>query len=237
MNLKSNMLKICVVIALIFMVLPAIAAEDVDDSVYTEGVDQSDVVQSSDASSDALTADTSDTASDEDGGTGDVSVDATATGSADLEIGIIASSNKVNVGDIVTFAIAVINNGPDTATNVVVNDFILGDALYIGAIPSQGEYDEGTWEVGDLEAGEYAMLLLFYQIIDEDAILLIAQVTSDTPDPNLDNNLALSLVEVEDDDNGNEIQEPDTMPAAGNPVALAILALMSIVGVSLKRKF
>ena len=35
----------------------------------------------------------------------------------------------------------------------------------------------------------------------------------------------------------DEVPEPETMPAAGNPVALAVLALMSIVGVSLKRKF
>lgn len=244
LSLKSNILKMGVVIALIFILLPVIAAEDVDDSVYADSPDQSANLKTSDVPSDTLTVD--DTNDDEvddfeegDDEGEDIAVDATAEGSADLELTITASTSSVKVGDTLTFFIEVINNGPDTAKNVVVNDMILGDLLYMGDLASHGTYNffEGIWEVGDLEAGEYAMLIVVYKVIGDGPILIMAEASSDTYDPYIDNNFAICLVDFEGDGGNDEVPEPETMPAAGNPVALAVLALMSIVGVSLKRKF
>ena len=245
MNLKSNILKIAVVIALIFMLLPVIAAEDVDDSVYTDSNQDSVVNNPTDVPSDDLTADSDDDVADAndetddetDGGLDDVEVTTGSSGLADLEVVTVANVKKANIGDIITFAIMVGNNGPDTATNVIVKEsFLSGDVFLLYALPSQGQFDPylGIWDVGDLEAGEVAVLYLMGEVVSYNDVILMAVAVSDTPDPNPYNNMDFVIVDVV---NAGKISEPATMPEAGNPIALALLALMSIVGVSFKRKF
>ncbi|MBQ2831299.1 DUF11 domain-containing protein [Methanobrevibacter sp.] len=244
MSLKTNMLKIGVVIALIFMLLPVIAAEDVDNSAYTESADDGNVVQVSDDQdvsvddTDNEDDDDTETEVDDDEVDDDIMVDAAGEGVADLEVIAIAQPSKVKVGDMLMLGVLVTNNGPDTADNVIVKDLIFGDLLYFGYVSSQGEYSfyDGIWDVGDLEAGESAILYVFYKVVGNKDIIFLVEAYSDTLDPNPYNNIALAYADVVGGDDGG-VQEPATMPAAGNPIALAILALMSIVGVSLKRRF
>ena len=66
MNLKSSILKIGVVIALICMLVPVIAAEDVDDSVYAENVDEgTDAVSEGISVTDELAVDEDDAGDDD----------------------------------------------------------------------------------------------------------------------------------------------------------------------------
>lgn len=263
MNLKSNILKIGVVIALIFILIPVIAAEDVDDSAYAESVDESTDVISEDISEadDELTADGDDELAAEDGDgedqtdeladteepeeetaeDGDEADDAEATadgeGSADLQITIINPDKKLQVGDIAKFGVFVYNNGPDKASNVLVRaTFLTGKINLLAVMPSQGEFIiyNGTlyWSVGDLDAGEYAFLGIIGQVLTNEDVILMATVTSDTPDPDLSNNIAFSIIDVV---SAEEVA--DELPATGNPIALAMLALLSVAGISLRRRF
>ena len=255
MNLKSNILKIGVVIALIFMLIPVIAAEDVDDSAYAESVDQTDVI-SEDISEadDELTADSQDdSVSAEDDETDEnANLELTATEeqdiaagagaayggdqSADLQITVINPNEQLQVGDIAKLGILVYNNGPDKSYNILVRSVLLSGAMDIyNFIPSQGEVymENGTvyWIVGDLEAGQFAFLGIIGQVITNEDVIMLATVVSETPDPDLSNNFAFGIIDIVSAE-----ESADVMPATGNPISLAILALLSVVGVSLRRK-
>lgn len=257
MNLKSNILKIGVVIALIFMLIPVIAAEDVDDSAYAVGVDDSTDVVSEDISEadEELTVDTQDdsVAAEDEATDEDANLELTATEeedvatgvgaayggdpSADLQITVINPNEQLQVGDIAKLGILVYNNGPDKADNVLVRSVLLSGTIDISKfIPSQGQVylinETIYWVVGELEAGEFAFLGIIGQVMTNEDIIMLATVVSETPDPDLTNNFAFGIIDVVSAE-----ESAEAMPAAGNPVALAILALLSVVGVSLRRKF
>lgn len=277
MNLKSNILKISVVIALIFMLVPVIAAEDVDDSVIeaaddsinaevddsvTEAVDDSinteyendELAESLDDSlaenldDDPVEA-TSDEGNENQDATDDVLQEAVSADyaggygpgeeSADLEVSVITPTKKVHAGDITGFGLFVKNNGPDTAYNVIVRAALISGSINILAgIPSKGYYEiyKGIiyWYVGDLAPGENATLALAGPALSEDDIIVLATVTSDTLDPDLSNNIAIGVIDVVTE----EVAEAGVeMHATGNPIVLALLALLSVAGLSLRRRY
>ena len=170
--------------------------------------------------------------------------------SADLEIIKEANVDKVKVGDKIIWTITVINYGPDKAENVVVTDLIKeGKLLFISAKVTKGIFNayDGTWNIGDLENGDQAVLILVCEALSEGTVINYANVTSDTPDPDLSNNEDISIVEVEKTpENNDSPQDPDTpndtpektptMHATGNPIVMVLLALLSIVGVTLRRR-
>ena len=252
MNLKSSILKIAVVIALICMLVPVIAAEDVDDSVYAESVDEGTdavsqgvsvtdelAVDEDDAGDDVAEDETGDEEIDEDDVGDDIEVDAQADGEADLQISVITPKTQVQVGDLAAFGIIVYNNGPDTATNVMVRATLLSGNIYLlSTEPTQGEavlYDGVLyWYVGDLGPGEFAYLPIVGIVLSNQDILLVATVTSDTPDPDESNNMAFGFIDVVDAQEEAPVEE---LPATGNPIVMALLAVLAVVGVSLRRKF
>src|SRR5262249_50336166 len=61
-------------------------------------------------------------------------------GTADLSIAKSASPNPVFAGDILTYTLAVVNNGPDQATLVVVNDNLPAGTTLVSASASQGTF-------------------------------------------------------------------------------------------------
>ncbi|MDP2676298.1 MAG: peptidoglycan-binding protein [bacterium] len=110
--------------------------------------------------------------------------------SADLEISKSVSPNPVVEGGEVTYTIVVTNNGPDTATNVVVTDNLEECLIFEEASASQGIYDPdtGEWTVGDLEDGESATLEITVTVDCEFGdVDNVATATSDVNDPDEDN--------------------------------------------------
>ena len=85
---------------------------------------------------------------------------------ADLVVSKAANVDEASVGDQVTFTVAVSNDGPDPATNVVIHDLLPATVDHISNVPSQGSYDvgSGAWSVGTLAVGETATLALTAQI-------------------------------------------------------------------------
>jgi uncharacterized repeat protein (TIGR01451 family) len=69
---------------------------------------------------------------------------------ADLAVTKTVSNAFPNVGSIITFTVILTNNGPNPATNVVVNDLLPAGLTFVSATPSEGTYDStsGMWTVG-----------------------------------------------------------------------------------------
>ena len=118
---------------------------------------------------------------------------------ADLEVDkkVIAFTSDRNGGgpedDTVTatFLITVTNHGPSTATGVIVDDPVPTGATLDAAVPSQGGYDPVSeiWSVGTLAVNGTATLTMTLTAGADNNLFNLAEVSSDQPDPDLDNNL------------------------------------------------
>lgn len=265
LNFKSNILKIGVVIALVLILVPVIAAEEVDEAV-SDSLDEtvtvdaeevsieqtddsgddeleisgdSDIVISDENDEDLADEDTEEITNGEDvadvKGTGEFYDDEGS--SADLQTTVLSDAKYAKVGDKVRFLLVAYNDGPDKATNVLVRHaFYSGGVMFLKAIPTKGVYDPllATWYVGDLEPGEYQFLYLEGKVMTPEDVILLTYISSDTPDPIEENNYGFWFIDVEGEPS---VAAEQTMHETANPIALAILALMSIAGVSLKRRF
>ncbi len=81
---------------------------------------------------------------------------------ADLSLTKTVDDNFPYDGDVVTFTVTLINEGPDSASNVEVTDILPEGMVFDSAIPSKGDYNEntGVWTVGNLNNGETATLTI-----------------------------------------------------------------------------
>ena len=164
--------------------------------------------------------------------------------SADLEIIKVANKEVVEVGDKIIWTIKVINHGPDKAINVRVTDGATGDMEFVSASASKGSFDDdmGFWTIGDMEVGETAVLQITCIALSETVNVNSAVVESDTPDPNEDNNYDEASVEAvnpvpdEHPQNNPTPSQAPTMHATGNPIVIVLLALLTMVGVTLRRR-
>jgi len=80
---------------------------------------------------------------------------------ADLAVVKTVSNATPNVGETIAFTIQVSNRGPDTATNVVVNDRLPAGLTFVSATPA-GVYDPGTgvWTVGTVTTSDFPKLTI-----------------------------------------------------------------------------
>jgi uncharacterized repeat protein (TIGR01451 family) len=72
---------------------------------------------------------------------------------ADLAIAKTVDDPTPNVGDTVTFTVALSDNGPSAATGVGVFDLLPAGLVFVSAKPSQGTYSSGSglWTVGTVK--------------------------------------------------------------------------------------
>ena len=116
------------------------------------------------------------------------------------DLSIIKTSPNVhyNVGDLITFSIAVTNNGPDTARNILVSE-IMDDSLDFESYSlTAGEYDveSNQWHIDSLKNGEVAILNITARAVKEGSVANRVLVTSDTFDYELGNNFAEVILNV-----------------------------------------
>ncbi len=83
-----------------------------------------------------------------------------AVAGVDIGVGKSVSPAVALEKEIVDFAIAVTNFGPDAATGVVLADALPAGLVYVSSSASQGTYDGGTglWTVGALAVGQVETL-------------------------------------------------------------------------------
>ena len=125
---------------------------------------------------------------------------------ADLLVSLGVNKTLVRRGDLLTYTITVQNFGPNTATNVVVNDVLPDSTTFYRAQSNKGRFttppqDQNgtvTWYMGDMPANDQqnAQLTVTVIIKGKSMITNIAKVKSDNPDPNEDNNTATIQVTV-----------------------------------------
>ena len=114
-----------------------------------------------------------------------------ATAHADLEITKKSNvTGTINVLDFVEFNITVKNNGPCNASGVYVLESLDPHLRLVSYNASVGKYDNFTWNVGFLDNGKTATLIIVAQVISNGTIANVVTVNSFDNDTNKSNNNA-----------------------------------------------
>ena len=112
--------------------------------------------------------------------------------SADLAVTKTAAPSSIVVGEHITYAIAVTNQGPDQATGVFVEDFLPQGVTFVSVSSSQGDCFQQTagiaCELGDLPPGTTATVELVGKATQAGTVNNSATATGDEDDPDTANN-------------------------------------------------
>ena len=110
----------------------------------------------------------------------------------DVGIEKTVSTHDSNHNDVISWTIVVTNHGPDKATGIKVTDILPNGLRIINTTESQGKvYNRatGVWDVGDLENGASATLVIWTRVTTYNTIINnVANVTSTSTDTNPSNN-------------------------------------------------
>ncbi|WP_400999245.1 hypothetical protein [Agromyces sp. GXQ0307] len=128
--------------------------------------------------------------------------------SADLSVVKTDSPDPVLAGDDLTYTITVRNDGPSTATSVLLTDDLPDGTTFVEGVDGNGTtvcalVQVGTvvCDLGDLAPGESTTVYLTVTVdpsLPPDAVLSnTATVSSDTPDPDASDNEATETTEVD----------------------------------------
>jgi uncharacterized repeat protein (TIGR01451 family) len=117
-------------------------------------------------------------------------------GRTDLALTKVVNPTQVAVGANVTYTLTVHDNGPGTATDVVVDDPFPAGLTFVSATPSQGTFEPqtGLWTVGTLAAGASAVLQVTERVVTEGSIVNNAEAAGFEFDPDLSNNVDSATV-------------------------------------------
>jgi uncharacterized repeat protein (TIGR01451 family) len=126
---------------------------------------------------------------------------------ADVAISFLgADKTSVKQGEVLTYTIAIRNFGPNTATNVVVNDLMSSGTGFLSARATKGNFaappvnESGAvvWMLGDMANGtaEGAELVVSVLVKGKTTVTNLATVQSDADDPNAENNVAAITTSV-----------------------------------------
>ena len=140
----------------------------------------------------------------------------------DISVTKIADKNPVYVDEVVNWIINVTNNGPDKASEVIVNgsfpeslEFVIYELTKgdLETVTDDGNIVELIWEVGDLESSESALLVISSKALEEGTVVNSVSANSFTLDRNQSNNFDSASVDVilneSDDDNPDGPENPD----------------------------
>lgn len=139
----------------------------------------------------------------------------------DLSLKKSVNNATPNVGEIVTFTIAVKNDGPSDATGVVVTDRLPSGYSFVSAAPSTGSYDNtpNSWTIGTLINKATATLLIQAQVLPTGNYNNVAEVTG------------ANEVDKNSTPGNNDATENDQSEVIVTPVQIADLSVNKIVDV------
>jgi uncharacterized repeat protein (TIGR01451 family)/gliding motility-associated-like protein len=127
-------------------------------------------------------------------------VDVGITTSADLAITKVADPEPVIAGDEMTYTITVTNNGPSNALDVVMEDVIPALLSVVSVDVSTGTWSAPHWTIGTLAVGDTVTMTITATTESSLAagteIVNVASVSSTTPDPDHENNVATVVSNV-----------------------------------------
>jgi len=111
---------------------------------------------------------------------------------ADLAINKVVDDANPLPGDTIMYTVTVTNNGPSTATGILMADSMPPGVTLISATPSQGSYTDPTWTVGGLGNGATATLTI------------VATVDAGTPGTSIANTASVVALNETDLDSSND---------------------------------
>ena len=224
--MKKSIFYVLVVLMALSLTLGAVSAEDAAaDAAAADDVAAVDVAPAADGNA-AGGDNVQPIQAEADDPVADVAVDVNNIGETDYTL---------------LWSVVALNYGPDTAYDTVVR--ITGsDNLFLTNYKVlDGSFDPATskWYVGDMPAGTASALLLETYKVD---VLLDqgygpyyvdALIVSDSFDPDLSNNYDIAWAGLD----ASAEETTNTLPEAGNPLAMALLALLAIGIGGIKRRF
>ena len=118
---------------------------------------------------------------------------------SDLSVIKIASKYNYSVGDVIDYIIEVVNNGPDTAFNIKVQDKLPKSLRLKSYKLNKGKFNRLTneWTIDSLGYGESASLHIRAIATGNGIVKNIVSITSDNYDPNLEDNVDYAVVKVD----------------------------------------
>jgi uncharacterized repeat protein (TIGR01451 family) len=131
--------------------------------------------------------------------TGDTSeFSAGFSASANLAVTMTAAPERLLVGQELTYTIVVTNNGPNTATGVIVTDTLTAGAAFVTVTTTQGTASESggvvTSTLGNLASGATATVTITVRPAAAGTLSNTASVAGQQPDPNPGNNTTQPVV-------------------------------------------
>ena len=102
---------------------------------------------------------------------------------ADLSLSQTVDNPTPDLAEIITFTLAISNNGPSNATNVVVSDPLPLGLILSSTIPSQGSYNSGSglWTVGTITHAESITLSLVVTVTSAGTVTNTAEIAAAHP--------------------------------------------------------
>ncbi|MGL4758910.1 MAG: DUF7507 domain-containing protein, partial [Patescibacteria group bacterium] len=116
------------------------------------------------------------------------------------------------VGDIVTYTLDVVNNGPQTAGSPVITDVLPAGVVFVSATPTPTSNSGQTynWNVADLANGATTQITYQVKVTQDTVQTNSATVTSNSTDTVPGNNAAKVDVDAEDVVNNLELKKKST---------------------------
>ncbi|HOK73194.1 MAG TPA: DUF11 domain-containing protein [Methanothermobacter sp.] len=129
-------------------------------------------------------------------GNNNATVDINPKPVADLRIVKTVTNSTPNLGDTVTFRVAVTNLGPSNATGITVTDILSEGLIYQSHSASQGTYNTttGIWSIGTLNYLDTAFLNITVFVNKTGASNNTVFVQGNEFDPDITNNNAISTL-------------------------------------------
>lgn len=108
----------------------------------------------------------------------------------DLSLTKTVSDGTPNVGDVITFTLALTNAGPDDVPSVLVSDPLPAGLVLLNATATQGSYAPvlGVWNVGVMASGATATLTMTARVDSPSSVVNVATASSSTFDPDPSDN-------------------------------------------------
>jgi uncharacterized repeat protein (TIGR01451 family) len=131
-------------------------------------------------------------------------------GTADLAVRKSVDRPIASVGDIVTWTVLVVNNGPETATGVTITDAKAAGATFVSLTVPQGTCAPPTCSLGTIPPGGSVRIVARTRADKTGAFLNTVVVRGDQPDTIPENNVGSALLRV------NESFHPPLEERCGN---------------------
>ncbi|MBR4448151.1 hypothetical protein [Methanobrevibacter sp.] len=112
---------------------------------------------------------------------------------ADLSITKLVDNQSPKYGEIIKWTLVALNQGPNAAHNVVVQDILPEGMIFIS---SDGQYFDGIWDVGSLEVGEEKSLEIISKVALTGNFTNLATISADELDLDESNNHANKSIDV-----------------------------------------